>query len=187
MGLEVSDGVSFADRMLFAAGREFVKEAAEARVAYNLQGTLYKAKTGWVLLSVPNAFAIGIFKQMHEPGIELPPGPDGSQFNAHVSVIRPDELELVGGADRVTERGKSFRYTLGRLYEIEPDDPRFAKAWYVKVHSPELQALRRSYGLSSLPHDGEYDFHITVAVRRTGVLGRNDSRKQPTVEEATAE
>jgi hypothetical protein len=47
----------------------------------------------------------------------------------------------------------------------------------LRVHSPELQELRRSYGLSSLPNDGKFDFHITVAIRRKNVLGRNTVSK----------
>lgn len=176
--LTVFDGPTHVQRMLYAAGERFVKEAAEAEVAYDLHGTLYLSKSGWILLSVPNEFARGIFKQIHTPGIELPPGPNGEPFNAHISVFKPEELDLIGGGEAISERGKQFAYTLGRLYTIEPDDPRFSKVWYVKIHSPELQTLRRSYGMSSLPNDGRYDFHVTVAVRRTGVLGRNDTRKE---------
>jgi hypothetical protein len=85
---------------------------------------------------------------------------------------------MPGGPDKVTERGKQFRYSIGRLMEVVPDGwADMAKVWFLKVHSPDLQALRRSYGLSSLPKDGKYDFHVTCAVRRKKVLGRNDSRK----------
>ena len=86
---------------------------------------------------------------------------------------------MLGGPERFkNDRGKSFRYTLGRLVELEPDGwPDMASCFMLRVHSPELQVLRRSYGLSSLPNDGQYQFHITVAVRRRGVLGRNDKGK----------
>lgn len=162
----------------FQAGRDFVKNAADATVSYNLVGTLHMSQTGWLLLSVPNALVIGVFKAMREPGIELPPGPGGGPLNAHISVMRPEEVERVGGADKITERGKQFSYTLGRLVEVAPEKwADVAKVWFIRVHSPELQFLRRSYGLSSLPNNGEHDFHITCAVRRKSVLGRNDSRK----------
>jgi hypothetical protein len=163
--------------LLFDAGRDLVKRAGDQTVAYNLSGQLYHAATGWLCLSVPNALVHGIFAAMDEPGVELPPGPDG-RLNAHVSVMRPEEVELAGGADKITERGKRFGYSLGRFVEVEPDGWKdVAKAWFVRVHSPELQALRRSYGLSGLPNDGGYDFHITCAVRRRGVLARNEKTK----------
>ena len=164
-------------RWAFDTGRRLVKSAAEPVVAYSLVGTLQLTQTGWLCLSVPNALALGVFKAMDEHGIELPPGPNGV-FNAHITVMSPEEVEQVGGPTKITERGKQFGYTLGRLMEVEPEGwPEMAKVWFIKVHSPELQFLRRSYGLSSLPSNGEHDFHISVAVRRKGVLGRNDSRK----------
>ena len=104
-------------------------------------------------------------------------GPDG-YFNAHITVMRPEEIKQVGGADKISERGKQFHYTISRLYSVEPEGwPEMAKVWFLRVHSPELQQLRRSYGLSSLPKDGKHDFHVSVAVRRKGVLGRNETRK----------
>lgn len=179
--LTVRDGPPRVDVAAYHIGERIgglYKEAAEAEPAYNLAGTLYLSPSGYILLQVPNALVRGVFSAMHEPGAELPPsGPDG-RMNAHVTVMHPEDLEAIGGADKVTERGKQYRYSIGRLMEVEPEGwPEMAKAWYLKVHSPELQALRRSYGLSSLPKNGKYAFHVTCAVRRKGVLGRNDSRK----------
>jgi hypothetical protein len=48
--------------------------------------------------------------------------------------------------------------------------------WALQVASPELAALRKSYGLSPLPN-GDHPFHITVAVRRTNVLKPNEVSK----------
>lgn len=162
---------------LFALGRDLVKTAADPTPAYCLAGRLYYSQTGYLLMAVPNALVRGVYEAMSEPGIELPPGPD-DRLDAHVTVMRPDEVAAVGGEDKITERGKQFAYTLGRLYEVVPDAwPNVAKVWYVKVHSPALQELRRSYGLAGLPNNGEWDFHITCAVRRKGVLGRSDTAK----------
>lgn len=164
--------------VLFQAGLDYVKQADDPQLTYNLAGRLYLSGSGWILLSVPNALARGIFAAMDEPGIELPPSGDDGQLNAHCTVMRPEEIELIGGPDKITERGKQFTYTLGRIYTVEPNSwDGISKVWYAKIHSPELQELRRSYGLSSLPNNGEYDFHVTVAVRRKKVLGRNDTAK----------
>jgi hypothetical protein len=156
-----------------------VKAAADdAEVVYNLVGQLHLSPSGWLLLSVPNPLVRGVFAAMHEPGLELPPGPSGGPMNAHITVMRPEELTQIGGADLVTERGKQYHYTLGRLYAVAPTGFQdVAKAYVIRVHSPELQTLRRSYGLSSLPNDGAYDFHITVGVVKRGVLGRNETGK----------
>lgn len=175
--LSVTDGVGFTDRLFLAVGGRLVKEAGTPEPAFNLRGTLYLSDRGWILLTVPNAMVRGMFQAMHEPGTELPFDKDGG-LNAHISVFRPEELESLGGPDHVTERGKTFTYTVGRVYSVEPGGwAEMSKVWYLKVHSPELQTLRRSYGLSPLPNDGKYDFHITVAVRKKHVLHTNEVRK----------
>jgi hypothetical protein len=163
----------------YRLGQQLVKEAESSpEVAYNLAGTLQLSSSGWIILSVPNALVRGIFAAMHEPGIELPPSIDGGGLLAHISVIRPEELEMIGGADKITERGKQFTYTIGRLYEIEPAGWKdMSKCWVLRIHSPALMTLRASYGLSPLPGDGESSFHVTVAVRRKAVLGRNEVAK----------
>lgn len=162
----------------YAYGQSLVKTAGEPTVAYNLSGVLHLSGSGWLMLSVPNALVHGVFAAMNEPGAELPPGPDNGPMSAHISVMRPEEIEMIGGPSKITERGKQYRYSLGRLTTVEPEGwSEVSRVWMLTVHSPELQAFRRSYGLSGLPNDGKFAFHITCAVKRKGVLGRNDTRK----------
>lgn len=170
--IRVRDGLSPMEAAAVRAGGNIVKYAGTGMVSYGLSGALYLSQSGYLLLSVPNALVRGVFQALDEHGVELPPSEHGSGFNAHVTVMSPEEVEKVGGGEKITERGKHFRYSLGRLREVEPDNwPGMSRVWYVDVHSPDIQALRRSYGLTSLPHGGDYEFHITVAVRRRGVLG----------------
>lgn len=164
--------------LAFRAGETLVKAAGDPSIVYNLAGTLYLSSKGWVLLGVPNALVRGVYSAMREPGIELPPPGAAGHLEAHITVLSPDDVDKIGGPEKVTERGKQFTYTLGRIYAVEPDGwPDVAKVWYVKVHSPELQELRRSYGLSGLPRGGEGDFHITCAIRKRGVLSRSETAK----------
>jgi hypothetical protein len=177
--LRVRTGPSVGDLVAYLAGLRYAEKQAadDPRPAYNLAGTLYLDPGGWLLLSVPAALVRGIFEATREPGIELPPSTTRKTLQAHVSVMSKQEVEQVG-ADKISERGKQFHYSLGRSRSVEPGNwPGIAKVWMVEVHSPELQTLRRSYGLSSLPHGGDYAFHITYAVRRRGVLGRTDTSK----------
>lgn len=158
------------------------KLASDTTPSYSLTGLLYVTEHNgkpFGLLSVPNAMVRGVFDALHEPGIELPLS-DG-RLNAHVTVFRPEEIEAIGGPDKlINDRGKPFRYSLGRLVELVPDGwADVAKCWVLTVHSPELQALRRSHGLPSLPNEGKYAFHITVGRRMKGVTGYNDKTKSP--------
>lgn len=154
-------------------------------VTYNLAGTLHLGANGWLLLTVPNALVRGLFQAMREPGIELPPGPNGT-FNANIGVMSPAELTHIGGADKITERGKQYHYTLGRLYAVDPALPGIDRAWYVYTYSSELQELRKSYGLDPLPDAGRRGFYVVVAVRRRGVLARNETSKSEGASAGTA-
>lgn len=157
--------------------KEFLKCAANAELSPTLAGRLYFSDTGWLLLSVPNAVVRGLFDALDEPGISLPVKKDG-KLNAHITVMRPEEIEQAGGQDKITERGHTYRYNIGAMKCVKPTSwDNIAKVWYVTVNSPELQELRRSYGLSSLPKEGKHDFHITVAVRKTKVLQTNEVSK----------
>jgi hypothetical protein len=180
--LSVRNGPPLWDLHVFRIGQALVKRAEDPAVSYNLSGTLQLVESGWIMLSVPNALVRGVFAAMDEPGIELPYNKFGALV-AHISVMRPEEVEALGGGDKITERGKRFTYTLGRLYSVPPGSgmTEMERVWFIRVHSPDLQNLRRSYGLSSLPNDGKYDFHITVAARKKGVLGRNETKKTVSV------
>lgn len=157
-----------------------VKAGGIAATTNSLSGELYASKSGWILLSVPNALARGAFDALDEAGIELPTSEE-NKFNAHISVMRPEELEQIGGIDKITERGHHFHYTLGPIQTCAPDGwGDISKVWFIKVNSPELQDLRKSYGLSPRPNNSQYDFHITIAVRRKSVLRHNDVIKAAT-------
>jgi hypothetical protein len=153
------------------------KTAGKALTTHALSGELYASKSGWLLLSVPNALVRGAFDALNETGVELPPQHDG-KLNAHISVMRPEELEQIGGIDKITERGHHFNYTLGPVQETRPSGwGEMAKVWFIQVKSTDLQNLRKSYGLSPRPNGNKYDFHITIAVRRKKVLQQNDVAK----------
>ena len=143
-----------------------------------LSGRLYFSRSGWLLLSVPNALGRGAFDALDESGVELPVSEVTGQYNAHITVMRPEEIAQIGGPDKITERGHSYRYSLGPIKEVEPKSWNgVSKVWYIAVDSPELQKLRKSYGLSPLPRDNKEEFHITIAIRKTKVLQNNDVSK----------
>ena len=155
------------------------KLAGDPELSYGLTGKLYKSSSGWLLLSVPNAIGRGAFDALSEHGVELPISDTTGQYNAHISVMRPEAIEKnPGGADAVTERGHEFSYTLGPVQAVTPGGwGEVSKCWFIKVRSPDLERLRKSYGLTGLPNDGEYDFHITFAIRKKKVLQDNPISK----------
>lgn len=166
--------------LYYQTGNDLIKASSAPSNAMVLKGRLYASRSGWLLLSVPNALVRGIFDAMHEPGIELPPGSGDKPFNAHISVMREEEVASLGGVDKITERGHDFTYQLGPLKTVIPmgwDD--MSRVWFVHIDSPELKALRKSYGLPALPQKNgkELNFHLTVAVKRRGILLPNEKSK----------
>ena len=175
----------FKEHPAYAAGQALgclYQGNKQAATSYPLSGRLYLSKTGWLLLSVPNALVRGVYDAMPAPGAELPTtaamgvGEKSELLNAHITVMTGDEVTQVG-ADKINERGHMFGYTLGALKEIEPrSGSSISKIWAIQVSAPLLSALRKSYGLSALPNDDE-PFHITVAVRKRGILLDNGVAK----------
>jgi len=154
----------------------------QASTHHALAGRLYVAKSGWLLLSVPNALVRGVYDALTAPGAELPlagamnvPNVDSGVLNAHISVMTADEVKKIG-AENINERGHMFGYSLGHLKEITPRNiDGISKVWALQVSAPYLSAIRKSYGLSPLLNN--HPFHITVAVRRKNVLQDNSVRK----------
>lgn len=156
------------------------KTAANTVTSYGLQGRLIRSNSGWILLEVPNALVRGAFGALNEPGVELPvkdTGDPDSTLRAHISVMRPEELEAIGNPT-LTELGQRFNYTLGPIKTCQPAGwADVSKVWFIEVQSPALKTLRKSYGLTPLPNQNKFEFHITIAIRRRHVLGTNTVAK----------
>lgn len=149
----------------------------EKRASVRMSGLLQATSSGYLIVAVPTALVRGIFDAMHEPGISLPSAIDGGVLRAGIVVMTPEELKQAGGADAITERGKHYTYTLGNLEETPARNwPGVATCWHLRVKSPDLGQLRRSYGLPT-KLEGESDFSIVIACRKTGVLTSNATSK----------
>lgn len=146
--------------------------------SYDLTGLFYVSTKHdgkpWGLLSVPNMLVRGAFDALHAPGIELPLDSDG-RLSAHITCLRPGEIEQIGGPEKlINDRGKPFRYSLGRLVSFTPTSNDVTRIFAFTAFSSELQKLRVSHGLPPL---SEYPFHITVGRVRKATLARNDVSK----------
>ncbi|MDZ7345392.1 MAG: hypothetical protein ONA69_01210 [candidate division KSB1 bacterium] len=164
------------------------KSAADSSsLSYDLAGRLIVSSSNWGVLEVPKALADGIFDALQVQGAEKPYDFLGNDRPArsHIVVFRPEEIKSLGGPDRITERGHFFHYTLGPIRQIsdKTESKDISKIWYVEVRSPELEKLRKSYGLSARPN--VLPFHIVVAVRRRHILRENGIAKQAFVRDIT--
>lgn len=135
---------------------------------YAMKGKLVLSRSGWVLLEVPNAIGNGLFQALSEHGIEQPISETSGRYNAHISVIRPEEVAAVGGPEMIKARGQSIGFNLGSVRVISNPGgwADVSKVWVVEAKSPELMQLRKSLGLG----EPKYPFHITFAIRKKNAL-----------------
>lgn len=154
---------------------ELIKQE-EKRAEVKLSGLL-QITNNYLIVSVPTALVRGVFDAMHEPGISLPSALDGDTLRAGIVVMTPDEIDGIGGASKISERGKQYTYTLGKLQEVKAEGwPGVSTCWHLRVNSPDLTKLRRSYGLPA-KIEAKSDFSIVVACRKVGVLAANGTSK----------
>ena len=74
--------------------------------------------------------------------------------------------------NKVREIGEDFAFTVDKLYSTEPEGwDEVKQVFFLSVKSPELEALRKKYGLSKLLNG--HDFHITFAVRLRNPRAKN--------------
>lgn len=157
-----------------AVSKSAGKTAADSTLSYSLKGRLVLSPSGYVLLEVPNDIGNGAFKALDEPGAEQPISSSRKAYNAHVSVIRPDEVKSLTDSTKLDNaRGKTFSYTLGSVREITNPSgwQEVSKCWVIEVKSPELLQLRRSLDLPA----PKFPFHITFAIRKKNALRKTSS------------
>ena len=144
------------------------KAASKPKDVVVLKGKLV-APRDWALLKVPASICRGLFEALGEDGAEYPPAHgDRKNYNAHITVMRPDEIEAVGGKEKIDEIGQEFSYQLGPVQVTNPAGwDEMEKVWFVKVESKELEDMRTGHGLTSLPNKGKHPFHLTFAVKRS--------------------
>lgn len=168
---DLPDSGAFAALRLYSLGLEREKIAGT-----NLSGILqYDSKSGRLIVPVPVALVRGVYDAMDEPGLSSIQGTPGGSLRNGITAMLDSEVTAIGGADNVTERGKSYAYTLSSLKEVPAKGwPGVSVCWFLTVVSPALESLRKSYGLAARPADG---FAVAVACRKTGVLRENASTK----------
>jgi len=130
-----------------------------------LEGRLVQPEDGRLVLLVPNAIVLGVYKAIVSPGVSLPLV--RGRLNACVEVMSDAEVSQVGGV--INDRGKSFKFRLGSLQSEATSE--WSKEFFFNVSSPSLATLRRSYGL------GNVEFKILCAVRKRKVLYDNEVTK----------
>lgn len=124
-----------------------------------LYGTLRQTKDGFIYVDVPDGIIEPFRKMIREEGIERPP--TKNNVNAHITVCMDEEANE--HKIKITEP-KEIAFTIKGFYSVKPDGwKKVKKCWFLVVESPDIENLRKSWGLTK--KDRGHAPHITTAVK----------------------
>ena len=127
-----------------------------------------KGESPWGKLVIGDEIRNSIFKSMPNDGnYELP------DYEAHVSVFDEEEVKEYFMDKTLLEEGKEFTFYMCNLAYCNPESwDEVEKLYMVQVYSPELEALRKKYNLTSKMHNNEHEFHITICTKMAKVANK---------------
>ncbi len=128
------------------------------------KGTLKQNAQGLIYLDIDNQFILELIPYLQAYNLVRPPYFHlFDAMGAHVPVV-PAREAAFHYLDNPPELGREFSFELEGLYSVKPTDwPEMEQVWFFKLHSPELEELRRRHFLTAKP--GGHSFHIAVAVK----------------------
>lgn len=124
-------------------------------------GVLTQHSDGFVYLKVDNDYIHVLFPMLRAHGFHKPPYfRRPGAVGAHISVMYKDEIPY---HKPIAEIGKVFTFTPTKLALVRVK----GRTQYIilEIQSPELEELRKKYGLS--PYLKNHAFHISIAKRVT--------------------
>jgi hypothetical protein len=144
------------------------------------KGIVQQNEEGFVYLDIDNRFIsalmpyLTVFHLIQPPYFQLFSSPEG----AHIPIISAREaaFHYLG---KIKEAGQEISFEIEGLYSIEPTLwSEMEQVWFFKLHSPELEALRRRHFLFS--RLGGHSFHIAIAVKPRTVK-QQTAKRLPTM------
>ena len=156
--------------------KEITKDAFESSIISYIgsilpvAGTLQQTSSGFIYLDIANEYITSIIPFFNDPSIDKPPYFEKPfTAGAHIPIATSYEEKKLFSSIPI---GEVFSFSVTGCYKSTLIyDIKNKYVWYLTISSDELQGLRRSLGLSSLP-DGE-TFYITVAYKKA-FLSLND-------------
>ena len=146
----------------------FLRKFASDAVDVVFQGEIRQASDGFVFVDIPNAIFSG-FLPLLGSDAEKPPKNERhyDDIGAHITVIK--RREIVDNSISFNDVGKVISYKMKGVQKVENPDgwEEMEAVWFIPGEAPELESVRKSYGLS--PRILDHDFHITLGVKRRPV------------------
>lgn len=129
------------------------------------KGVLKQNNQGLVFLDIDNRFISTLLPYLKAYGLIRPPYFNlfTSPAGAHIPVFLPREVAF-HYLHKIPEIDREFTFEIEGLYSVEPTFWHgVEEVWFFKIHSPELERLRKKYFLTEKPNG--HPFSIAVAVK----------------------
>jgi hypothetical protein len=127
---------------------------------FSHQGVLQKRPDGYLYLKVDDAYIDRLLPLLKSQGFRRPSSFNSSsgQVKAHISVMYKNETRPLGV---IKELGETFEFTPLKFVRVKRRSKEYVA---LEVESPQLEALRKKYGLQEklLGHK----FHITIGQKK---------------------
>lgn len=124
---------------------------------------ILKSSQEFVYVDIDDAYIHHLISFLKEDGFEEPEyfgTPD--LVGAHITVIYPHEIKEYG-MKHIAECGKRISFSPKECKMAHPPKlESIENVYFIVVDAPELDRIRKKYGL---PHR-EHDFHITIGIKR---------------------
>lgn len=121
-----------------------------------------KSEDGFLYVDIDDAYIHKLITFLEEEGFQEPPyfGKPGL-VGAHISVAYYDEARELGLGE-IEECGQLIVFTPKKCQVVHPPKWKETESLYIiTVEAPELDRIRKKYGLPRREHE----FHITVGIK----------------------
>lgn len=150
----VSSCQHYYKREQHAQSAPFEQALQYAKEHLSHDGVLVQQSDGYAYIKVDDDYIHRLYPLLNTSTYEKPPYFRRKDApGAHISVVYEDEHQ------QLDEAGKHFTFTLKNIVEVHPK--KGLSYIVLQVSSPELENLRKKYGLSPLLKG--HEFHITLA------------------------
>lgn len=121
-----------------------------------------KISHGFVYVDLDDKYVHKLITFLTQDGFKEPPYFGNTDLvGAHITVASPEETERYR-LKEIQECGDVIPFTLKRCEVVHPPKwKEIDELYLIVVESPELDKIRKKYGLPKQ----EYDFHITIGVK----------------------
>lgn len=152
--------VQFETKPVKVAMKKFAK--LSDRKQEKIKGRLMQTEDGFLYIDLPDELLEAFTAMIDDPKAKKPPYHTKKMNNvgAHVSVAYKDEME----DKEVKELGDEFYCGIKGFVSLDPEGwNEMDRVWFLELDAPELEDLRKSYGLSKKLNG--HEFHATVCVK----------------------